>query len=738
MSVTPSLETAKTLFHQFSTYDESISNERLLLLPQFINILSPFPSDLPKQSYSLLYLSADINNKGYVNESDWLKFITTLTQQDGEFKTLFNLIKSTSDNNDKSKLTYDECLTKLNLINKSIDPNYQQKKAKLNWTYFNKFFQPNGEIDFNDFITLINYLPITKLIGNFEILAGKNQFILSLDLVNLIQQNLNHKLSIDLKNNLNLLPDFFIDKKNKQQFSLSNVLFIYNCLNKIDLINEVIANTPPTTSEKKDILINKSNLYNHLNDHLLKSSNFKPISIKELDLLFHLINKNEQTISRKDLINYLNPNYNINKNTLYSIFDHPSSQPVQNDNFSLWPIFDSLYSFFLGSIAGCIGATVVYPIDLVKTRMQAQKHKSVYNNSFDCFKKIVKFEGLKGLYSGLVAQLIGVAPEKAIKLTVNDLVRKIGTDPKSGSISMNWEVLAGMSAGACQVIFTNPLEIVKIRLQMQGGGNHSSSKTLNPGEIPHKKLTAGQIVKQLGLKGLYKGASACLLRDVPFSAIYFPTYANLKKILFNFDPNDPNKKNRLDSWQLLISGALAGAPAAFFTTPADVIKTRLQVESKSNDIKYRGILHAGKIILKDEGFGAFFKGSLARVFRSSPQFGFTLASYELLQNMFPLHPPNTKESNFKAISGYPGIYNLTNDQVYNGRSTRTIFLNKDVFFAENGLQDNNSKINDALIKIPTDYIYKSQDTIKLLLDIDYKFGNFNYQSYINYTKNNKN
>ena len=43
---------------------------------------------------------------------------------------------------------------------------------------------------------------------------------------------------------------------------------------------------------------------------------------------------------------------------------------------------------------------------------------------------------------------------------------------------------------------------------------------------------AAHIVRQLGLFGLYKGASACLLRDIPFSAIYFPAYAHLKKDLF--------------------------------------------------------------------------------------------------------------------------------------------------------------------------------------------------------------
>ena len=87
-------------------------------------------------------------------------------------------------------------------------------------------------------------------------------------------------------------------------------------------------------------------------------------------------------------------------------------------------VLESVYRFALGSIAGATGATAVYPIDLVKTRMQNQRTGSyigelMYRNSFDCFKKVIRHEGVTGLYRGLVPQLMGVAPEKAIKLTVS-------------------------------------------------------------------------------------------------------------------------------------------------------------------------------------------------------------------------------------------------------------------------------------------------------------------------------
>ena len=66
---------------------------------------------------------------------------------------------------------------------------------------------------------------------------------------------------------------------------------------------------------------------------------------------------------------------------------------------------------------------MVYPIDLVKTRMQNQRvavdaGEILYRNSYDCFRKVIRYEGVLGLYRGLGPQLVGVAPEKAIKLTV--------------------------------------------------------------------------------------------------------------------------------------------------------------------------------------------------------------------------------------------------------------------------------------------------------------------------------
>jgi solute carrier family 25 aspartate/glutamate transporter 12/13 len=89
-------------------------------------------------------------------------------------------------------------------------------------------------------------------------------------------------------------------------------------------------------------------------------------------------------------------------------------------------------------------------------------------------------------------------------------------------------------------------------------------------------------------------------------------------------------------------------PAAYLTTPMDVIKTRLQVEARKGDQTYTSLRHCARTILAQEGWKAFFKGGPARILRSSPQFGFTLAGYEYLSRVFPLHDPTADEVSLGA------------------------------------------------------------------------------------------
>lgn len=345
-------------------------------------------------------------------------------------------------------------------------------------------------------------------------------------------------------------------------------------------------------------------------------SEMTPLAIDVLYSLTGCINDHSGRITMND-IERIAP-YRPTRYLSRPIVEARAVQSPSDRGFAI-QLLESGYRFLLGSVGGATGATVVYPIDLVKTRMQNQRTGSyigelMYRNSFDCFKKVIRHEGFGGLYRGLLPQLVGVCPEKAIKLTVNDLVRdKLST--RSGDIELMSEIIAGGCAGASQVMFTNPLEIVKIRLQVAG------EITSGP------KVKAATVIKELGIRGLYKGSKACFLRDVPFSAIYFPAYAHNK--LFFADANGHNSP-----LSLLVSACIAGVPAAYLVTPADVIKTRLQVAARKGQTTYTGVIDACRKIYHEEGFGAFWKGGPARIFRSAPQFGVTLFTYEVLQRLF--------------------------------------------------------------------------------------------------------
>uniref|UniRef100_A0A4W5JRU8 Solute carrier family 25 member 12 n=1 Tax=Hucho hucho TaxID=62062 RepID=A0A4W5JRU8_9TELE len=287
---------------------------------------------------------------------------------------------------------------------------------------------------------------------------------------------------------------------------------------------------------------------------------------------------------------------------------------------------ESAYRFGLGALAGATGATAVYPIDLVKTRMQNQRSTSsfvgelMYKNSFDCAKKVLV--------------------NAFLLCNMNDFVRDKFTT-EDNTIPLFAEVLAGATAGGSQVIFTNPLEIVKIRLQVAG-------------EITTaRRVGALTVVRDLGLFGLYKGAKACFLRDIPFSAIYFPVYAHTKAEF-------ADEQGRIGPLQLLTAGAIAGIPAASLVTPADVIKTRLQVAARAGQTTYNGVIDCFRKIIAEEGFRALWKGAGARVCRSSPQFGVTLVTYELLQRWFYIdfggHRPAGSEPTPKSrISDLPPV-----------------------------------------------------------------------------------
>ncbi|KAG0243389.1 hypothetical protein BGW41_002278 [Actinomortierella wolfii] len=282
-----------------------------------------------------------------------------------------------------------------------------------------------------------------------------------------------------------------------------------------------------------------------------------------------------------------------------------------------------------GAVAGIVGVLIVYPLDMVKTRLQNQKRDAQgrlqYKGGVDCFRQVVAKEGFRGLYRGMVPNLIGITPEKAIKLAVNDFSREYWaarTGVSEENLAIPYGMLSGATAGFCQVIATNPMEIVKIQMQVAG------SQKLAPGET---RPTAMSIVRNLGLRGLYRGTPATLLRDVPFSIIFFPLNSYLKLQGANADGKVPFSV-------VFGAGILSGMVAAGAVTPADVIKTRLQVAARPGEFAPKGIADCFQHIVRKEGVAALFKGVVPRCLIVAPMFAIALLVYDLQQRLLsPAH-----------------------------------------------------------------------------------------------------
>lgn len=240
--------------------------------------------------------------------------------------------------------------------------------------------------------------------------------------------------------------------------------------------------------------------------------------------------------------------------------------------------------------------------------------------------------GVRSLYQGIIPNLIGISPEKAIKLAVNDYSREFWASRVKSHpdhLPVVYGVLSGATAGFCQVIVTNPMEIVKIQMQLAGSASSPPKHhpTTNSNATHPTSLKTMDVVKSLGLKGLYRGTLATLARDVPFSFVFFPAVSVMKATLTPANQQTPFSA-------VFASGVVSGAIAAAVVTPMDVIKTKLQVIPKSGDRAYTGMLDCYQHVLKTDGVKGLFRGVVPRVLIVSPLFAITVLVYEFQQRFW--------------------------------------------------------------------------------------------------------
>jgi solute carrier family 25 (mitochondrial aspartate/glutamate transporter), member 12/13 len=260
----------------------------------------------------------------------------------------------------------------------------------------------------------------------------------------IIRENQGHKLSDHILENLPTLCNI----QNGANISYPVIRAFLNITREMDLLDLIIRDA---TKRSPDGRIDKKKFLEEA-QRLTRWSQYTPL---EAEILFHFASLDNPSgrLSMTDFAKVLDSSYQVSPSLSFS---EKTEEAASGLSGFMQGAVKSLHKFALGSISGAFGAFVVYPIDLVKTRMQNQRGSGpgarLYNNSIDAFGKIFRNEGLRGLYAGLPPQMVGVAPEKAIKLTTNEMLRARFADPETGKIGFGLEMLAGGTAGACQVV----------------------------------------------------------------------------------------------------------------------------------------------------------------------------------------------------------------------------------------------------------------------------------------------
>ncbi|RMJ23673.1 peroxisomal carrier protein [Aspergillus sp. HF37] len=222
-----------------------------------------------------------------------------------------------------------------------------------------------------------------------------------------------------------------------------------------------------------------------------------------------------------------------------------------------------------GATGAVLANAIVYPLDIVKTKLQVQvkneskgggSEEDVYESTMDAIHKIFESEGVNGLYSGIAGSLLGVASTNFAYFYWYSVVRTLYMSSKSVPKPPGTaiELSLGAVAGAVAQVFTIPVSVITTRQQTQPKGDKR-------GLIETGKEV---IDSEDGWSGLWRGLKASLILVVN-PAITYGAYQRLRDVLF------AGKKN-LSPWEAFLLGALSKALATIATQPLIVAKVGLQ------------------------------------------------------------------------------------------------------------------------------------------------------------------
>lgn len=286
-----------------------------------------------------------------------------------------------------------------------------------------------------------------------------------------------------------------------------------------------------------------------------------------------------------------------------------------------------------GLFSGVSG--LLYPISVIKTRMQVARADTVHTTAPALFKHILRSEGVLGLYRGFGLVISGAIPSRVVFMTALETT-KASTLKVTEKLDVSEATAAAMAnglAGLCsslasQSVFV-PIDVVSQRLMVQGTpGSHQYNGTMD---------AIRTILRNDGVRGLYRGFGMSVLTYSPSNAVWWAAYGSSQRVIWRKLGYGGEVEKELPSTGEVVlvqalGGVIAGACSAVATTPMDTVKTRLQVMAHEGEGRPT-IKQTVKLLHKQEGWRGFYKGLGPRFFSMSLWGTSMITTYEFLKRL---------------------------------------------------------------------------------------------------------
>ncbi|OXU28456.1 hypothetical protein TSAR_016746 [Trichomalopsis sarcophagae] len=300
-------------------------------------------------------------------------------------------------------------------------------------------------------------------------------------------------------------------------------------------------------------------------------------------------------------------------------------QSVSSESMS--NVKDGFIDFVAGSLGGVALVYVGQPLDTVKVKMQT--FPTMYNGMVDCFMKTLRTDGfVRGLYAGTLPSVVANVAENSILFAAYGGCQKVVANimgvPKVEELSSIGNAWAGFFAAFFSSLTLCPTELIKCRLQaMREVQSYEKAPGTNVKFIGPWSLTK-QILKENGISGMYRGLTSTIAREMPGYFFFFGAYELTRELLAK-----PGQTRDDIGWQkTMVAGAVGGSVLWLVIFPADVVKSRIQVQNLKTPA-----LVIMKDIVRTEGFSALYNGLKPTLIRTVPATATLFVTYEYVKKL---------------------------------------------------------------------------------------------------------